>query len=78
MTLAKDSTRRRYWVVGGLYSSTDFRELASGAREQRFGPYDSYEEALAEWQARAWQSVDNCHARYRIVEEPETAARLSR
>lgn len=72
-TMSRRSARR-YWVVGGHYRSTDFKEFAPGTAEQRFGPFESYDDALAEWQLRAWQSVDNCHARFRIVEEEETAA----
>ncbi len=59
----------RYWVVGGEYSDTSFRRIATGGKEQRIGPFDSYGAAKAEWQQRAWASVDNAHVRYRILKE---------
>lgn len=61
-----------YWVVGGIYRTTQFDELANGAREERFGPFKSIDDARMKWQALSWQSVDNCHARYQIVENADT------
>jgi hypothetical protein len=55
-----------YWVIGGEYTDTSFTELKG--EEQRFGPYATFEAAEVEWQKRAWQEVDDCHMRYRIVE----------
>ena len=43
-----------YWVVGGEYNSTDFREIAEGSKEERYGPYKSREEAYKKWRERAW------------------------
>jgi len=57
----------RYWVVGGEYASTDFKEIAAGRAEELVGPFATYEAAYEEWQRRAWQYVDNCHVRYRII-----------
>jgi catechol 2,3-dioxygenase-like lactoylglutathione lyase family enzyme len=62
----------RYWVVGGEYRDTGFTEPAGGS-EQRLGPFADYESAKAEWQARAWASVDNALARWRIEEEGDRA-----
>jgi hypothetical protein len=62
----------RYWVIGGEYADTRFDRPSEGTREQRFGPFASYEDAKAEWARLAWASVDNAHARYRI--ETEEAA----
>ena len=59
----------RYWVVGGEYADTSFRRIAGGGREERIGPFRGYAAAKAEWQRRAWASVDNAHVRYRIVKE---------
>src|ERR1044071_8302385 len=56
----------RYWVVGGEYEGTDFRRIAGGKGEQRYGPFDSFEKARAEWAARSMVAVDNAHVRYRI------------
>jgi Domain of unknown function (DUF4170) len=65
----------QYWVVGGEYTDTSFRAFAPGAREERFGPYLSYEEAYAAWSARARATVDDACVRYRIqAEEIDVAA----
>lgn len=60
---------KRYWVIGGTYADTRFDRLQDGGPEQKFGPFRTYEEAKAEWQRRAWSTVDNANARYRIEEE---------
>jgi len=59
----------QYWVVGGEYADTAFKRTAGGKPEERIGPFDNYEAAKAVWQARAWATVDNAQARYRIEEE---------
>ena len=58
----------RYWVVGGEYTGTDFKEIAGGGEEDWLGPYATMDEAVAEWQRESWLHVDNCNVRYRIVE----------
>jgi Domain of unknown function (DUF4170) len=60
---------KRYWVLGGDYTDTGFRDLVPGAREERYGPYDSYHAAHDAWQTRSWATVDSATKRYRIVEE---------
>ena len=59
----------RFWVVGGEYADTAFKKLVAGGKEERIGPFDSYEAAKAAWQARAWATVDSANTRYRIVKE---------
>lgn len=56
----------QFWVVGGEYKSTRFREPAHGDHEQWFGPFGNYETAKAEWSKRAWQTVDEATTRFRI------------
>ena len=34
-----------YWVVGGTYKDTNFEELQKGSELERYGPYNSYNEA---------------------------------
>jgi len=60
---------KRYWVLGGEYTDTGFRNLVPGLSEERFGPFETYKAAHDEWQARAWATVDSATKRYRIVEE---------
>lgn len=62
----------KYWVVGGEYQTTNFRELAEGATEERHGPYDSYEAARKKWAERAMATVDSATARFRIEEDSST------
>lgn len=58
-----------FWVVGGEYTDTNFREIMPGHTEERHGPFASYEEAYKKWSARAWATVDDAMTRFRIVEE---------
>jgi hypothetical protein len=62
----------QFWVVGGIYADTRFEKMAGGGAEERIGPFPTYEAAKAEWQHRAWSSVDDAHARYRIEEDDGT------
>lgn len=64
---------KRYWVTGGNYTDTSFSTLAPGEKEQRFGPFDSYEAAQKVWQGLAWQTVDDCQSYFTIqgVEQPD-------
>ncbi len=63
-----------YWVVGGEYKDTTFRELIPGKTEERLGPFASYEEAHKVWATRAWATVDNALMRFRIVGDKSKAA----
>lgn len=64
----------KYWVTGGEYASTDFREMAKGATPQKLGPFKTYEEARAAWLAQSFANVDNCHVRYTIVQDGKSPA----
>ena len=55
-----------YWVIGGLYTDTNFHRLAAGGEEQRYGPFKCYEDAQAEWKIRSMAAIDDAYARYRI------------
>jgi hypothetical protein len=59
---------REYWVIGGEYASTAFDRLAAGAAEERYGPFDTYDEALGQWRRLSLRRIDECQVRYRIVE----------
>lgn len=58
----------QYWVVGGEYKSTDFKDLAVGVELEEYGPFHTYEAARKEWHARNMARIDNAMVRYRIVE----------
>ena len=62
---------KRYWVIGGEYKDTKFKELLSGRSEERFGPFRLYAEARKEWQSRTMASIDNADRRYIITLESE-------
>jgi len=58
----------RYWVIGGEYADTSFTRL-TGAPEQRIGPFEDYDHAVAAWRERAFATMDDAHVRWRIEEE---------
>ena len=58
----------QFWVIGGEYETTAFKNLAPGKQEVREGPFDSYEDALKCWQSHAWATVDNALAHFHIEE----------
>lgn len=59
----------RYWVVGGEYRDSQFRDLVPGKSLERHGPFASRGEARAKWAALAMATVDNAQARYHIEKE---------
>lgn len=60
---------KKYFVLGGVYRDTTFREIVE--KFTRDGPFDTYEAAKASWQAMSWANVDDCHARFTVVEYEE-------
>jgi len=62
----EQSGEAQYWVVGGRYQTTEFRQIVEGGEEERHGPFDDYDEAMKEWQARSMAQIDDAHVRYRI------------
>ena len=55
-----------YWVVGGEYTDTEFRDIADDKAEERHGPFDDLAHARAEWAARSMKFVDSAFVKYRI------------
>jgi hypothetical protein len=55
-----------YYVVGGEYRDTTFRELIKPAPVT--GPFESYVQAYEAWRARARETVDQAYARFQIVQ----------
>ena len=64
----------RYWVIGGEYASTEFRDMAGDNQPQRHGPFATYEEAKKAWQTYSWANVDSAHVRYTIIREDDDSA----
>ena len=48
-----------FWVVGGIYKDTKFKELAEGQKL----------EARQKWDYHSWQNVDNCFYRFTIIQK---------
>jgi len=55
-----------FWVVGGAYTSTEFREIVGGGEETWKGPFETIDDARALWRSLAWETVDDAHTRWRI------------
>lgn len=55
-----------YWVVGGEYTDTEFRQIAGGGAEERHGPFSDIASARAEWAARSMKFVDSAFVKFRI------------
>lgn len=56
-----------YYVIGGVYTGTDFKEFTDSKGEE-YGPFKTYKEAEEIWRGRSWLNVDICNCRYRIEE----------
>ncbi len=66
-----------YFVVGGVYTDTDFNCPAEGQSEQWIGPFQTYEAAKKEWSTQAWKSVDQATARFRIEKRRSSSPQKS-
>jgi hypothetical protein len=60
---------KEWWVVGGKFRTTEFEEYAEGGGPERFGPFESYDEARKAWFGQSMARIDECLVRYRIVED---------
>ena len=58
-----------FWVTGGEFADTEFRDLAPGAKAQRLGPFKTYEDARVAWLAQSFAHVDHCNVRFVIVND---------
>ncbi len=68
---------QQFWVVGGQYHDTNFREAVKG-HESWYGPFETYEAAREEWARHAWNTVDDAHMRFRIERmDPEEPPRCT-
>lgn len=59
----------KFWVVGGIYKDTKFKELAKGKRLEKYGPFNKYSEAKKVWDNYSWKKVDDCFFRYTIIQK---------
>jgi len=59
---------QRFWVIGGVYADMNFKALKDGA-QALFGPYESREEAHAEWRKLSREHSYNALTRFSIAAE---------
>jgi len=62
----RNESGRQYWVIGGEYADTSFRQLCNDDAET-FGPFDTYEAALSTWRTRSSETRAMGHVRYTIA-----------
>ncbi len=55
-----------YWVVGGRYADASFTRMAHGGTEEQLGPFATETEAVDLWRKKAWETVDDALAQYRV------------
>ena len=56
-----------YFVVGGLYKNTSLNEFVDDSKKERYGPFDSYEDAKKYCEKISCENVDNFNVRYIIL-----------
>lgn len=61
-----------YYVVGGRYRDTTFRELVEPDEPE--GPFHDYSEALVRWRGKSMARIDEAYARYLIVRAEDARA----
>jgi hypothetical protein len=57
--------KTKFWVFGGIYKDTTFRELQSETLE--YGPFDTYQAAYDVWKEKMFGNVDNALHRLTVV-----------
>lgn len=62
-------SEQRFFVIGGEYADTSFREPYPGTTLETYGPFASEREAKVRWRELTGQSIDNAMVRYFISSE---------
>ena len=71
-------SEQRFYVIGGEYADTSFREPLPGVKLETYGPFATEREAKVRWRELTGQSIDNAMVRYFIsADEPGGAAKNS-
>ncbi|QNM82126.1 hypothetical protein H8M03_08810 [Sphingomonas sabuli] len=60
---------QRYWVIGGHYAGSDFRDIEPGT-ESVHGPFTDETRARTEWQRLTFRDRIAAMHRYSICVEP--------
>jgi len=61
-----------YYVVGGEFSDTTFRQLVKPAPVA--GPFETYVQAYEAWRSRSLEMIDQAYARFQIVQTVDVPA----
>ena len=69
-------TGPRFWIVGGEYTSMDFRHLAAGSG-CLVGPFENIDEARSAWRQLSEERRCEALVRYTIAQEPLGAPRAA-
>ncbi len=64
-TIATVRDSQLFWVVGGEYRDTSFRDL--NGRPEVFGPFQEYDDAMRVWRERTGASKSAALVRYTIA-----------
>ncbi len=59
-------SEQRFYVIGGEYADTSFREPFPGSKLETYGPFATEREAKVRWRELTGQSIDNAMVRYFI------------
>jgi hypothetical protein len=62
------TTKQRFWVIGGEYDCLSFRSVKDGA-PQVFGPFETHDEARAEWKRKSAEHSSRATVRFGIASE---------
>lgn len=56
----------QYYVVGGEYKDTTFTTLVG--KLEKYGPFDTMEQANRVWKDKSMANIDHCMVRYLVTE----------
>lgn len=62
----KESATKEFYVRGGLYRDDSFTECIK--EDAPIGPFATWEEAYASWEAISFHHLDDALRRYQIVD----------
>lgn len=60
--------KTKWFITGGVYKDTTFRELQTDVIAEEYGPYDTYQAAYEDWKYKVFLNVDNALHRLTVVE----------
>lgn len=70
-------SEQRFYVIGGEYADTSFREPYPGTKLETYGPFATEREAKVRWRELTGQSIDNAMVRYFISADEKVGEKKS-